>query len=205
MDFDERYHTLLWSTYMPSMIRDIGQSTDQVARAITLVIQNPNIDRCSLHRIMSDLILFCESDIYATCQQLYNLAAFGKYDQGSYLRNVSFYEQVQGVISVSDKVDEVPEVTNLLTYIGTNFIDVMGCIDLVMKGIRADRFTPAIAVQILEKVQVFLVQSVLGPIRKVHDLTSVNDFVEAISWPKDEMIPMLNYSDEVLEKIWLGQ
>lgn len=205
MEFDTRYNALLWSTYMPSMIRNIGQSADQVARAITLVIQNQNIDRSSMHRIMGDFILFIEGDIIATCQQLFNLAEFSLYEQGNYLRNVSFYEQIQNVISASGREDAIPEVTHLLTYIGTKFIDVVGCIDVIMRGVRADRFSPAIAAQILEKMQVFLVQSVLGPIRRVHDLTSVNDFVEAISYPKDEVIPMLGYPDEVLENIWLGE
>ena len=204
-DFDAPYLALLWTTHMPSIIAAISQSADEAGRVIAAIIQNPNIDKCSLHRIMGDLILFCESDIYGTCQQLYNLAAFGNYDQGSYLRNVSFAEQVQSVISASGREDAIPEVTHLLTYKGTKFIDVMKCIDVVLGGVRAGRFSREIAVKILEKMQMFLVQSILGPARRIHDITSVSNFAEAISWPKDEKIPVTEYTDEkVLAKIWLG-
>ena len=153
---------------------------------------------------MGDFILFIEGDIIATCQQLFNLAEYSLYEQGTYLRNDSFYEQIQDVISASDREDANPEVTHLLTYIGTKFIDVVGCINVVLRAVQADRFTPEIAAQILEKMKVFLVQSVLGPVRRVHNITSVTDFVEAISWPEDEKIPISDYPDEVLEKIWLG-
>ena len=186
------------------MVRNIGQSADQVARAITLVIQNQNIDRRSMHQIMGDFILFIEGDIISTCQQLFNLAEYSLYEQGNYLRNVSFYEQIQNVISASGREDAIPEVTHLLNYIIAKFIDVMGCIDVVMRGVRTDRFTPVIAAQILEKMQVFLVQSVLGPIRRVHDITSATDKVSPILWPEDEKIPISVYPDEILEKIWLG-
>jgi hypothetical protein len=204
-NFDAQYLELLWATYMPSVIAAISQSVDEVGRVITLVIQNPNIDRRSLHRIMGDFIFFIEGDIIAKCQQLFNIAEYSLYEQGDYMRIISFYEHVQNVITASGREDAIPEVTHLLNYIGTKFIDVMGCIDVVMRGVRAGRFTPDIATRILEKMQVFLVQSILGPIRRVHDITSENDFVEAVLWPNDEEIPMLKYSDEVLEKIWLGQ
>lgn len=204
-NFDAPYLELLWATYMPPVMAAISQSVDEAGRVITLVIQNPNIDRRSLHRIMGDFILFIEGDIIATCQQLFNIAEYSLYEQGDYMRIISFYEHVQNVITASGREDAIPEVTHLLNYIGTKFVDVLGCINVIMRGVGAGKFTLKIAPKILEKVQVFLVQSVLGPIRRVHDLTSENDFVEAISWPNDEEIPMLDYPDEVLEKIWLGQ
>lgn len=200
------YNWKEWEASMMVLVRRLVTALNDASEALVILVGCSNISAMSMYDAIRDFIRFVESDIIFTCQQFNDIAAFQTCDPDKGLRAIPLTYTIQHTIYGSERQSDNLEVNNLLNLICTKFREALRCIDIVLNGIRAGRFSPWIARQIMDKMQVFLVQNILGPAARIQDMTSPGETVEPLTTSMDHVpIPtnMLTYSNAQLERLWL--
>lgn len=195
-----------WEASMMILVRRFISAIRDASKALVLLLGSSNICARSMNAAIQDFIQYVEGDIIFTCQQLNDLATFQTCDPDNGLRAIPVFYTIQHTISGSARQSDNPEIRNLLNFMCLKFIEVFRCIDVILKGIRAGRFSPSIARQIMDRMQVFLVQSILGPAARIQDMTSSVEVIEPLTTSMDHVpIPtsMFTYSNSQLERLWL--
>lgn len=200
------YNWKEWEASMMLLVKRLVLVLNNAAEALVILAGCSNISALSMYDAIRDFIRFVESDIIFTCQQLNDIAAFQTCDPDKGLRAIPLTYTILHTISGSERQSDNTEINNLLNFMCTKFGEVLRCIDVILNGIRAGRFSPWIARQIMDKMQVFLVQNILGPAARIQDMTSPCETIEPLTTSMDhvtipEDVVKLSYHNAV--RLWL--